>query len=322
MRILNDHDIKAAVSMKEAIAAVREGFVALSEGKAQVPLRTSVQTPDGTTFFMPAYTEKSAFSAVKVVSVYPGNATRGLPVVVANVMVLDAETGQPRALMDGTYLTALRTGAASGLATDLLARSDAAVLGVVGAGGQAQTQIEGVLAVRPVREIRIYSRSGTDSLVGELSKDYPDLAIRGTRKASEALAGADVLVAATTSSTPVITAADVKAGAHINGIGSFTPTMQEVAADVVTRATIVVDSRQSCLAEAGDLLVPINSGLLTLDGIYAEIGEIAAGSKPGRTSAEEITFFKSVGTAIQDLMVAARAVVTAEAQNLGTVISL
>jgi len=224
-------------------------------------------------------------------------------------------------LLDGTYLTALRTGAGSGLATDLLARPDAAILGVIGAGAQALTQIEAVLTVRPtIGEIRIFSRSGADSLVAQLKAIYPALTIHAARSAPDALRNADVLVAATTSSTPVITAADVKPGAHINGIGSYTPTMQEVATDVVIRAKIVVDSRTSCLAEAGDLLIPIRAGLLREDSIHAEIGEIAAGLKPGRTSPDEITFFKSVGNAVQDLMVAGRVVQLAEEQNLGSIV--
>jgi len=178
-----------------------------------------------------------------------------------------------------------------------------------------------VLAVRPIREIRIFSRSGAEMLVAALSASYPDLSIRTAHSASDALRGAQVLIAATTSSTPVIELADVQTGAHINGIGSYTPTMQEVAAEVVTRAKIVVDSRESCLAEAGDLLIPMATGMLDHDAIYAEIGEIAAGLKPGRTSAEEITFFKSVGNAIQDLTVAARVLAAAEAQNLGTIVN-
>jgi ornithine cyclodeaminase len=242
--------------------------------------------------------------------------------VIATLLVIDAKTGQPRALLDGTYLTALRTGAGSGLATDLLAAPDAAILGVIGAGAQARTQIEAVLAVRPIREIRIFSRGGADSFAAEIAPLYPGVMVRATRTAADALRDADVLIAATTSSTPVIMAADVKPGAHINGVGSYTPTMQEVATDVVIRAKIVVDSRQSCLAEAGDLLVPINAGLLNAESIYAEIGEIAAGLKPGRTSPAEITFFKSVGNAVQDLTVAARVVSAAEAKNLGSIIAL
>jgi len=321
MRLISAADVKQAISMTDAIAAVREGFIALSTAKAQVPLRSALQTADGTTLFMPAYVDQALNSAVKIVSIYPGNARHGLPSIVASVLVLDAGTGQLRALIDATYLTALRTGAGSGLATDLLALPDASILGVIGAGAQARTQIEAVLAVRPIREIRIFSRSGAEMLVAALSASYPDLSIRTAHSASDALRGTQVLIAATTSSTPVIELADVQTGAHINGIGSYTPTMQEVAAEVVTRAKIVVDSRESCLAEAGDLLIPMATGMLDHDAIYAEIGEIAAGLKPGRTSAEEITFFKSVGNAIQDLTVAARVLAAAEAQNLGTIVN-
>lgn len=321
MRLISAADVKQAISMTDAIAAVREGFIALSTAKAQVPLRSALQTADGTTLFMPAYVDQALNSAVKIVSIYPGNARHGLPSILASVLVLDAGTGQLRALIDATYLTALRTGAGSGLATDLLALPDASILGVIGAGAQARTQIEAVLAVRPIREIRIFSRSGAEMLVAALSASYPDLSIRTAHSASDALRGAQVLIAATTSSTPVIELADVQTGAHINGIGSYTPTMQEVATEVVTRAKIVVDSRESCLAEAGDLLIPMATGMLDHDAIYAEIGEIAAGLKPGRTSAEEITFFKSVGNAIQDLTVAARVLAAAEAQNLGTIVN-
>jgi ornithine cyclodeaminase len=322
MRILNAQDVRAAITMDEAIEAMRDGFIALSTGKARVPLRNSVNTPDGMTLFMPAYLEGAASSAVKVVSVYPGNGHYGLPIIIAAVMVFDADTGQPLALMDGTYLTALRTGAASGLATQLLARPRAAVLGVIGAGAQARTQIAAICAVRPIREIRVYSRSGADSFVAELSHRYPGINIRAARSASEALKGAEVLVAATTSATPVIKAEDVSPGAHINGVGSYTPQMQEVAAEIVTHARIVVDSRESAMAEAGDLLIPIRDGLMTPDAIYAEIGEIAAGLKPGRVSDSEITFFKSVGVAVQDAAVAARVITVAEAQNLGTMVNL
>ena len=322
MRILSAENVKMAISMTEAIAAVREGFVALSAGKVQAPLRTTLQTPDGTILFMLAYSENAGSSVIKVVSVYAENQQRGLPVVIATILVLDAKTGQPRALLDGTYLTALRTGAASGLATDLLAAPDAKILGVIGAGAQARTQIEGVLAVRAISEVRIYSRNGTEALVSELKMRYPWINVYGCHNAAEALHDADVLVAATTTSSPVINGTDVKAGAHINGIGSYTPSMQEIATEVVIRAKIVVDSRSACLAEAGDLLIPINAGLLDAASIYAEIGEIAAGSKPGRTSAAEITFFKSVGNAVQDLIVAARVVSAAEAKNLGSIINL
>jgi alanine dehydrogenase len=322
MRILNAQDVRAAITMDEAIEAMREGFIALSTGNANVPLRNSVKTPDGMTLFMPAYLEGATSSAVKVVSVYPGNGHYGLPIIMAAVMVFDADTGQPLALMDGTYLTALRTGAASGLATQLLARPQSAILGVIGAGAQARTQIAAICAVRPIKEIRVYCRSGAESFVAELASRYPGIKIQAVRSGAEALKDADILVAATTSATPVIKAEDVSPGAHINGVGSYTPLMQEVAADIVTQARIVVDSRESAMAEAGDLLIPIGDGLITPDSIYAEIGEIAAGLKPGRMSDSEITFFKSVGVAVQDAAVASRVIAAAKAQNLGTMVNL
>jgi ornithine cyclodeaminase len=325
MRILGANDIRAAITMREAIDAVREGFMALSSGRARVPLRNALQTTTGTTLFMPAYLENTPFSAVKVVSIYPQNERYGLPTIQATVLVLDAETGQPRAMLDGTYLTALRTGAATGLATELMAKPDAAILGLIGAGGQARTQIEGVLAVRPIREVRIYCRRGAQSFVNAIQESithvYPNVTLRAASTPMEALSGADVLVAATTSSTPVILDEHVAPGVHINGVGSYTPAMQEVAADIVTKARIVVDSRDSCFAEAGDILIPIEAGLMGADAVYAEIGEVAAGIKPGRVRADEITFFKSVGTAVQDVTAAARVVANAEAQNLGIVVN-
>src|SRR5260221_3110911 len=223
MRILNLQDVKAAITMKEAIDAVREGFIALSTGKATVPLRSSLQTPSGLMLYMPAYMTGAASSSIKIVGVFPQNAQRGLPNVSASVFVLDAETGQPRALMSGTYLTALRTGAASGLATDLLARPDAQILGVIGAGAQARTQIEAICTVRAIKEIRVYSRRGAELFAAEMATTYPAIKVAAAKSATEALQGADILVAATTSSTPVISAADIAPGVHINGVGSYTP---------------------------------------------------------------------------------------------------
>lgn len=323
MRILTASDLQSSITMREAIDAVREGFIALSTGRARVPLRNVLSAPEGMTLFMPAYLQGSTFSMVKVVSVYPQNARFGLPNILASVLVLDAETGQPRALLDGTYLTALRTGAASGLATELLARPDAATLGMIGAGGQAYMQVAAICAVRPIHEVRIYSRSAEKAmkLSERLQSNFPTIAFRAVPSAAEALHNVEVMVAVTTASTPVIFAEDVAPGTHINGVGSYIPTMQEIAADVVTQSRIVVDSREGCLAEAGDLLIPIQNGQLTIDTIHAEIGEVAAGLKPGRETADQITFFKSVGNAVQDAAVATRIVVAAEKHGVGTAVN-
>jgi ornithine cyclodeaminase/alanine dehydrogenase-like protein (mu-crystallin family) len=305
MRILSADEVRSALPMRDAIDAMREGFIALSSGKATVPVRAAMSIPSGVMLYMPAYINGEPISTVKVVSVIPGNAERGLPVVNASVMVMDAETGLPVALLDGTSLTAIRTGAGSGLATDLLARENARILGVIGAGAQARTQIEAVCTVRDIKEIRVYSPHSAAQLADELRGQY-EVDIIFSSSAHDAAYGADVIVAATNSKTPVITAADIAPGTHINGVGSFTPDMQEIPADIVTMARIVVDHRESVWEEAGDLIIPRDQGLITEDNIYAELGEIAAGKLAGRQSDDEITFFKSVGNAVQDAAAAAR----------------
>jgi alanine dehydrogenase len=316
MRILTAQDIRAAVTMRDVIDAVREGFIQLSAGRAISPVRGVIPVNNGFTLTMPAYLEGSPISTVKIVSVYGDNPQKNLPTVVAKVLALDAHTGVPVALIDGTLLTALRTGAASGLATDVLARSDSSVLAVMGAGAQARTQVEAICTVRPIQEIRIFSVEGAEKMADELREKY-GLKVWAARSEQEALDGADVVAAATNSKTPVVHGDLLKPGVHINGIGSFTPEMQEIDASVVTRAKVVVDHRESAWAEAGDLIIPRDQGLFQEQDVYAEIGEIAAGDKPGRISDTEITFFKSVGNAVQDAATARRIVEVAQARGIG-----
>jgi ornithine cyclodeaminase/alanine dehydrogenase-like protein (mu-crystallin family) len=319
MLILSADDVCATITMPEAIEAVREGFIALSSGQADVPVRGALDTPDGVLLTMPSHLGDTC--VVKVVSVNPGNRARNLSVIHASVLVIDARTGIPQALMDGRVLTAIRTGAASGLATDLLALPDAHILGVIGAGVQTRTQIEAVCAVRPISEIRIYSRSGAQSLVDELTGRYSARMV-AVDSPGTALAGADVIVAATNSKMPVVLAEHVKPGAHINGVGSFTPEMQEVAAEVVMRARVVVDQRAAAWAEAGDLIIPRDQGLIMEAHITAELGEVAARTRPGRQSTDEITFFKSVGNAVQDNVVARRVLAAARSRGAGVEVSV
>ncbi len=317
MRILTADDVRAAVDMRAAIEAVRAGFIALSTGRAHVPLRGVLETPGGVLLTMPAQIDDAPVSAVKIVAVCPDNPARGLPTIHAAVLVTDAQTGAPLALMEGSVLTALRTGAASGLATDLLARPEASILAVIGAGVQARTQVEAVCAVRPITDIRIYSQAGAEQMAAELRETYR-AHVTVAPSAHVALEGAHVIVAATNSKTPVVHLDDVAPGAHINGIGSFTPQMQEIAADVAAAARLVVDHRASAWAEAGDLIIPRDQGLITEDSVYAEIGEIAAGLKDGRHDPHEITFFKSVGNAVQDAALAQRVLAAASERGLGT----
>ena len=219
-------------------------------------------------------------------------------------MVFDSETGYPTALIEGAYLTALRTGAASGLATDLLARRDAKVLTIFGAGAQAPTQIEAIRAVRPIQEVRIVSRNRTSAerLAGQLSG--VKVKVLDDRRA--AVVGAEVVVAATTSQSPVFDGRVLEPGTHINGVGPYTPEMQEIDASTVERAKVFVDSREAALKEAGDLIIPLRQGRIRADQVDTELGEVINGSKAGRTSPQDITFFKSVGVAVQDVAVARR----------------
>lgn len=319
-RILSRADVRDSMDMPAAIEAVRSAFVALSAGRADVPLRTAVEADGGSALVMPAHVPEAGGLGAKVVAVFEGNAARGLPTTNALVLALDAATGMPRAVIEGTYLTALRTGAASGLATDLLARPESTVVAIFGAGAQARTQLEAVRAVRRIGQVRIVSR--TKESARRLADELRNVDVRLPDGPAAAVRGADVVIAATTSHTPVFDGRAVEPGTHVNGIGSYTPDMQEVDAALVRRSTIVVDSREGALAEAGDLLIPIHDGVVTTDDIHAELGEIATGARPGRRLPEEVTFFKSVGNAAQDIAVVARLLETAEAAGLGTVVDL
>ena len=320
IRILSAADLRAAVDMPAAIEAMRAAFGALASGEVTVPLRLGLETPHGVTLFMPAYSRRDDAASAKVVSVNAGNIGRGLPAIHAVVLVIDPPTGRVRALMDGTWLTALRTGAVGGLAADLLARPEAHVVALFGAGVQARTQLEAVRAVRDVTEVRVVSRGGAsaDVLVAELD----GVAARRVDDPREALRGADVVIAATTSAMPVFDGADVERGAHVTGVGSYTTTMREVDAALVARARVVVDQREAALAEAGDIVGAIRDGAVDESVLSAELGEIVLGRAQGRTSPDEITFFKSVGNAVQDLAVATRALERAEAANLGVLVDL
>ncbi|RME51894.1 MAG: ornithine cyclodeaminase [Caldilineae bacterium] len=317
MRILSAADVTAALPMPAAIEAMRRAFGQLSAGEADVPLRARVATEKGVTLLMPAYLRQSRELGIKIVSVYGDNPSRGLPLIAAAVLVLDPETGFPRALMDGASLTALRTGAGGGLAADLLARKDARVVGLFGAGVQARAQLQAVMAVRSIERVYLRSRTrqSAERLAAEIAT-WPDApAVTLADSPRQAVQHADIVIAATTSSTPVFDGHDLQPGTHVTGVGSFTPQMQEVDAVTVRRARVVVDSREACMAEAGDLIIPGAE-------IDAELGEIVNGEQPGRRSEEEITFFKSVGVAVQDAAAAAAVLAQAEARGLGTVVEL
>jgi len=320
LRILSADDIRSAVDMATAIDAMADAFGQLHRGRAEAPVRLSLPGDGGVTLFMPAYLRDSGAMAAKVVSVYPSNRERGLPAIHAVVLVLDPETGLVEALMDGTYLTALRTGAVCGLATRLMAREDARVLTVFGAGVQARTQIEAVRAVRAIDEVRVVDQ--VRARAEELAAELDGVDARVVEGADEALSGADVICAATTSYTPVFDGTRLEPGTHVNAIGSFKPEMQEIDAETVRRARLVVDERASALEEAGDLIIPLRDGVIGHDHIVGELGDLIEGRVAGRTSPDEITFFKSVGVAVQDAAVAHRVLSRAESDGLGVEVDL
>lgn len=327
IRILSAHDVRQALPMAEAIEGMKQAFSQLSTGQAVVPLRgrANVAPQEGTTLVMPAFLAQSSDLAVKIVSVFPQNAARYEPTIYAAVLVLDAETGRPLALLEGGVLTAIRTGAGAGAATDLLAKPDASVVAILGSGVQARTQLEAVCTVRRVHEVRVYSPTHEHAV--DFAREMRGLGpipklIRIMSNPETAVRGAEIICAATTSSKPVFKHADLSPGVHINGVGSYTPAMQEIDAATVQQALVVVDSRQAVWEEAGDLIVPLQKGLISKAHIHAELGEIVTGLKSGRANPEQITFFKSVGVAVQDAIAGRMALENSVKLNLGTEVVL
>src|SRR5262245_24199100 len=274
MRLLTRSDIQQSISMVEAVEVVKRAFSELSTGRADIPLRTALPLPkhDGVTLFMPGYLRDSDALAVKVVSVHNQNPERNLPRINAIVVLLDPTTGQAVAAIEGGYLTALRTGAAGGAATDLLACRDAEVAAIIGAGHQARSQTLAMAAVRPIRRFLIYAprRERVDEMIAEIRPQLgPSVELLAADSPSQAVRDASVICAATTSPTPVFDGLDLRPGAHVNGVGSFKPEMREIDSVTLRRASkIVVDSREGALTEAGDLIAAIESGDIRPTDIY------------------------------------------------------
>ena len=318
IRILSASDVRAALPMPKAIDAMRHAYSQLSAGKAIAPPRQHLSTDKGVTLIMPAYLPERSELGIKVVSVYDDNPNLDLPRITATVLVLDPVTGAPKAFMDGASLTAIRTGAGGGVAADLLARQDAKTVGLFGAGVQARAQLQAVMTVRDITRVNLISRTETSAaqLAAEISEgvDAPEVNLVATPQA--VVQDADIVICATTSGTPLFDGNALKQGTHITAVGTFVPEKREVDTVTIRRAhRIVVDSREDCLAEAGDLIIPNAE-------IDAEIGEIINGDKPGRASDTEITFFKSVGVAVQDAVAGAVVLAEAEAKALGTLIEI
>jgi ornithine cyclodeaminase len=325
MRVLDAAAVRQALPMTTAIDAMRRAFAAVSDGRAVMPVRLRLpnRQHDGISLVMPALVgdARGQSLAVKVVSLFDHNSCRGLPRIQAAVLVLAPDTGQPVALLEGATLTAIRTGAASGLATDLLARRDARTTAILGAGAQARTQLEAVCAVRSIETVRVYDPdpAAAEAFVRDVAGQ--GVHVRLASNPREAVAEADVICTATTSRTPVFADADLRKGVHINAVGSYQPDVSEVPAETVVRARVFVDSREAALEEAGDLIQPIRQGAITPDHIRAELGELVLGRAAGRCAEDEVTLFKAVGVAAQDAVAAQAALDRAQQLGLGQIVS-
>ncbi|MGD8191488.1 ornithine cyclodeaminase family protein [Brevibacillus ginsengisoli] len=310
MLLLTAEDQRHLMNMDEAIDAVAAALREYSLQRTVTPLRTHipVDEADGLSLFMPAYVAGKESLGMKLVSVFPRNSELGKKTIYGVMILVDTETGEPLALMDASYLTVVRTGAASGLATRHLARADASRLTIIGTGAQASGLVDAILAVRPIREIRLYNRSQAkaEAFAEEIAQGAASgLRIHVLTDPDEAVSGADILVTATSATNPVFSGENISRGMHINSIGAYRPHMRELPTEAITLADkVIVESREGALEETGDFVIPIEQGIFTQDRIQAELGEIVAGRSPGRERMGEITLFKSVGLATMDVVVA------------------
>ena len=299
MIFLNRDQINDLISMEEAIRAMGTAFAQLSNGEAVVPPRLSLDIPDknATSLVMPAYATGSPYYTVKIVSVNYSNPDKGLPLIHGVVQVFDAENGKHIANLDGASITAIRTGAASGLATDLLAKENANVCAVFGTGVQAASHIEAVLEVRPIEKIMVFSRSkpSAEKFCSTLANQ-----VQCEIGEKESLLEADIVCTTTPSSSPLFETDEIKPGCHLNVVGSHQPSFREVPTGLVARSKIIVDNREACEQEAGDLIIPVKEGSWSFEHLHGELGQVVSGDIIARESENEITLFKSVGNAIQD----------------------
>jgi len=300
--ILNRNEVASVLTMKDCISAVEQAFRELSEGTAVLPLRTAISPGEGLSLYMPAYLKKMGALACKVVTVYKNNPSKhNLPTTIGKVLLQDPETGNVICIMDGGYLTAVRTGAASGVATRYLARKqEGQVAGIFGAGVQAKMQLRGIAEARKLSKAMVFdiSEEAVKKFIAEMGPEL-NLEIIPTSSPDDMMK-ADILATATSSASPVFDGTKVREGCHINGIGSHTSNARELDTAIVKRSKFVGDSYEACFKEAGDIIIPVNAGEIPREHFYAELGELISGKKAGRENDREITLFKSNGLAIQD----------------------
>jgi ornithine cyclodeaminase/alanine dehydrogenase-like protein (mu-crystallin family) len=317
---LSEADVRAALSMPELIDAMESALIAFSSGRVVQPVRTVLELRERAFFaLMPAYDKEAELFGAKLVTVIPENHGTAYPSHQAMISLSDPSTGELLALMDGRYITEARTAAVSAVSVRLLARADASVLAIIGSGVQAHSHARALPMVRGFREIRVWSPNPAhlQEFVAAAGAG-----VRAARTAEAAVRGADVVVLATAAVAPVIEEPWVAPGAHVIGVGACRPDQREMDPALIARAYLVADSRAAALQESGDILLSIQEGRFAADHIRAELGEVASGMKPGRVTAGEITVFKSLGLAIEDLVSAGLVYRSAQKSGRGTPIAL
>ena len=325
MLLLKKADIKKVFTMRDAIEADKEAFQIFVEGRSIVPLRTKIPSAqrEGNMLFMPGYIPDLDYPGIKIVSVFPENSKKNKPVTPATVLLLDGETGEVCSILDGTYVTQLRTGAASGAAIDLLAKKECRKGAIIGTGGQAATQLEAMVEARNLEEVYIYDLDieKTNKFVETMNEELKsyDTKFIAAKSSDEAIEDADIIITVTTSKKPVFDGNKVKKGATISGVGSYLPILQEIDPVALTRASkIFFESTEAVLSESGDILTPLADKVITEDDFTGELGQVIKGELPGRENDDEIIVFKTVGIAVQDVITARRIYEKALDQGVGT----
>lgn len=325
MLLLSREDIKKVFTMRDAIEADKKAFQLVVEGKCDAPLRTNIQAPkyEGCFLFMPAYVEEMDTASLKIINIFPKNIDNGIPSSPAQVFLIDGKTGIVTAVLDGTYVTQLRTGAASGAAFDVLAKKDCRIGALIGTGGQAATQLEAMLAARKLEEVRVYDLN-YERTAAFAEKMQEELQSYGTkiipvRSSDEAIDDADLLITVTPSSKPVFDGSKVKKGATVSCVGAYQHHMQEMDPVILTRASkIYFDSEEAVLSESGDILIPLEDGTITKDDFTGDLGNVIKGELVGRENDDEIIVFETVGVATQDLVAAREIYEKAAEAGIGT----
>lgn len=310
MLLLSREDIKSVVTMKDMIEADKTAFKMTVDGTVKTPLRTVIDGKyDGAFLFMPAYAPELDAAAMKVIDIFPHNVDNGKMTSPTQVMLIDGKDGYVIALLDGTYVTQLRTGASSGAAFDLLAKKDCKRGALIGTGGQAATQLEAMLAARKLDEVKIYDLNAErcQAFAEQMQKELVDYGakITAAESSDECIEDADLIITVTPSAKPVFDGTKVKEGATISCVGTYEPHKHEMDPAILPRASkIICDSKEAALSETGDLLIPIKEGIISETDILGSLGDVINGTIKGRENDDEIIVYETVGVAAQDLVAA------------------